>query len=338
MAVLSCNTSSSAPIASMGQIRRIASTNNRPQNTLAIARVPLFSSVCIRLSGMREIQAVPAWRRHRFESHCITSASDGDSSKSESTPALDGESSIPETTPASDGESSIAESTPASDGDSSIAKSKPAIDGDSSIAESMPNFDDSVAKSNETMIIITPNPGDMSITESKPASERDISIVNPSVVTGYQDVAGFAMTVVTGFYEAINRKDMNALSDLIADGCILNDLSFPKAFEGKQPVLQFMKDLMDAMGKGMVFVIDGMSEGDAFTVGVMWHLEWKGKPFPFTRGCSFFQCEKQGRRLLIRGVQDFIESPVKPGELVLRLLGSITSMFDQFPLLAKSIL
>eukprot|EP01018_Ginkgo_biloba_P020877 Gb_41143 [translate_table: standard] len=124
----------------------------------------------------------------------------------------------------------------------------------------------------------------MSITESKPTSERDISIVNPSVVTGYQDVAGSAMTVVTGFYEAINRKDMNVLSDLIADGCILNDLSFPKAFEGRQ----FMKDFMDAMGKGMVFVIDGMREGDAFIVGVMWHLGRQVLPGPSVCQCLPF--------------------------------------------------
>eukprot|EP01018_Ginkgo_biloba_P040467 Gb_07056 [translate_table: standard] len=219
MAVLSCNASSFAPIASMGQIRRIASTNNRPQSTLAIARVPFSSSGCIRLSGMREIQAVPAWRQHRFESHCIPSASDGDIS---------------------------------------IAKS----------------------------------------TTESPYEE-------------HQDVAGSAMTVVTGFYEAINRKDMNALSDLVADGC-----TFPEAFEGRKPVLQFMKDLMDAMGKGMVFVIDGINEGDAFTVEVMWHLKLEGKPFPFTKGCSVFQCEKQGERLLIRDVKDFIESLVGGLDLV----------------------
>jgi len=147
-----------------------------------------------------------------------------------------------------------------------------------------------------------------------------------------------AMPVVTEFFVAINKKDVDALSDIISDKCIFHDLCFPKAFEGKQAVLQYAKDLMEAMGKGMLFVIDGTSEGDDLTVSVLWHLEWEGHIFPFTKGCCLFNCERKGDRLFIRHVHDFLESPIKLGELILRLLKTITSFFEQFPSVIKRII
>jgi hypothetical protein len=70
-------------------------------------------------------------------------------------------------------------------------------------------------------------------------------------------------------------------------------------------------------------------------------VEWKNSQIPFTRGCSFFECSKQEERIIIkystktntlslsiapfshklvflcRKAQIVIESPVKPGGLVL---------------------
>ncbi|KAH9326691.1 hypothetical protein KI387_006869, partial [Taxus chinensis] len=62
---------------------------------------------------------------------------------------------------------------------------------------------------------------------------------------------------------------------------------------------------------------------------------WEGRPLAFTRGCSFYHCEKQGERLLIRHVQDFIEPPIKPGEATLRLLKTVSFLLEHFPMVSQ---
>jgi ketosteroid isomerase-like protein len=147
-----------------------------------------------------------------------------------------------------------------------------------------------------------------------------------------------AMPLVMDFYAAINKRDPKALSDILSDKCLFHDSAFPNGFEGKVAVLGYIKDLMDALGKEMQFKIDGISEGDDLTVAVLWHLEWDGRKFPFSKGCGIFNCEKEGERLLIRMMHHFMETPLKPGELILKLLKTITSLFEQFPLVAKKFL
>lgn len=147
-----------------------------------------------------------------------------------------------------------------------------------------------------------------------------------------------AMPVVMDFYAAINRRDPKALFDIMSDKCLFHDSAFPNGFEGKVAVLGYINDLMEALGKDMQFKIDGISEGDDLTVAVLWHLEWQGRKFPFSKGAGIFYCEIEKDKILIRLVHDFMETPLKPGELILKLLKTITSLFEQFPLVAKSII
>ncbi|MED6181421.1 hypothetical protein PIB30_019135 [Stylosanthes scabra] len=82
-----------------------------------------------------------------------------------------------------------------------------------------------------------------------------------------------AADVVRNFYGGINARDLDSVEDLIALNCVYEDLVFPRPFLGRK------------------FVIDDLSANDHSSVGVTWHLEWKGKPFPFSRGCSFYRLE-----------------------------------------------
>ncbi|KAG9156814.1 hypothetical protein Leryth_019509 [Lithospermum erythrorhizon] len=59
------------------------------------------------------------------------------------------------------------------------------------------------------------------------------------------------------------------------------DLIFPQPFVGRK--FTIYTDLQ--------FAIDDISEEDTLAVGVSWHLEWKGKTFPFSKGCSFYRLE-----------------------------------------------
>ncbi|XP_042496230.1 uncharacterized protein LOC122075310 [Macadamia integrifolia] len=133
------------------------------------------------------------------------------------------------------------------------------------------------------------------------------------------------------FYSCINSKDLKELSELISNDCFLEDYSFIKAFEGKEEVMCFFEQLMESTGSNVKFSIERICEGDKLTVWTTWHLEWKEKQIPFTRGCSFYECTENEQRLMIKKARVMIESPIKPGALVLTLLKMVTRIFDEFP-------
>lgn len=86
-----------------------------------------------------------------------------------------------------------------------------------------------------------------------------------------------------------------------------------------QDILLFFKKFNDSISKDLQFVIDDISTEDSSALGVLWHLgnvtlsyaafvlpfifgfwcgsdyclkfitEWKGKEFPFSKGCSFYR-------------------------------------------------
>lgn len=95
--------------------------------------------------------------------------------------------------------------------------------------------------------------------------------------------------------------------------------------------MEFFSQLIASMGPNIEFKIGLVSEGDDFTTGVNWHLEWNKKQIPFTKGCSFYECSTEGMKLVIKRARVITESPMKPGRSVLVLLKFLTSLFDTFP-------
>ncbi|KAK2967702.1 hypothetical protein RJ640_027742 [Escallonia rubra] len=100
-----------------------------------------------------------------------------------------------------------------------------------------------------------------------------------------------ASNVVRKFYDGINGRNLAAVEDLIADDCIYEDLVFPRPFVGRKAILEFFQKFVDSISADLQFVIDDISDEDTTAVGVTWHLELRGKPFPFSKGCSFYRCE-----------------------------------------------
>ncbi|XP_059633127.1 uncharacterized protein LOC132275933 isoform X3 [Cornus florida] len=98
-----------------------------------------------------------------------------------------------------------------------------------------------------------------------------------------------ASDVVKNFYRGINGHDLASVEDLIAHNCVYEDLIFPQPFVGRKAILDFFNKFIDSISSDLQFVIDDLSNEDTSAVGVKWHLEWKGKPFPFSRGCSFYR-------------------------------------------------
>uniref|UniRef100_A0A7N0U7B7 SnoaL-like domain-containing protein n=1 Tax=Kalanchoe fedtschenkoi TaxID=63787 RepID=A0A7N0U7B7_KALFE len=124
--------------------------------------------------------------------------------------------------------------------------------------------------------------------------------------------------VVRQFYSGVNNRNLSSVVDLIARDCVYEDLVFPKPFVGREAILEFFDKFMNTISKDLQFAIDDISEEDSSAIGVTWHLEWKGKEFPFSKGCSFYRLDViDGKRQIIYG-RDVVEPFIKPGDAALR--------------------
>ncbi|KAG0447018.1 hypothetical protein HPP92_028531 [Vanilla planifolia] len=139
--------------------------------------------------------------------------------------------------------------------------------------------------------------------------------------------------LVQDFYDRLNKKDIGKLDELMDSNCLFEDMAFPRPFQKEEAHL-FLKQLSTAMGQNVKFCIDDVYEEGKTNAGVRWHLEWKKRAIPLTKGCSFFYCSENADRLLIKKACVFIEPSVKPGAVVLEILKNITSFFDKYPKLA----
>ncbi|KAL8053906.1 hypothetical protein ABFX02_05G103400 [Erythranthe guttata] len=136
---------------------------------------------------------------------------------------------------------------------------------------------------------------------------------------------------VTQFYSAINDKNLKKLDSLIAEDCLYEDYSFPKPFRGKKEVLRFLEQLTTSMGHNMKFHVNHICEGNDYTAGVNWHLDWNKIQVPFTRGCSYYSLLVKGDQLVIGKAQVLIESPIKLGVVALTIFKIVSTLFDAFP-------
>ncbi|BBH03390.1 Nuclear transport factor 2 family protein, partial [Prunus dulcis] len=81
------------------------------------------------------------------------------------------------------------------------------------------------------------------------------------------------------------------------------------------------------MGQNVKFCIQHVCEGDELIGAANWHMEWKDKQIPYTRGCSFFEFSQKGEKIILKKAQIVIESPIKPGTVVLH---DITSRYVSY--------
>ncbi|XP_024024368.1 uncharacterized protein LOC21396376, partial [Morus notabilis] len=143
-----------------------------------------------------------------------------------------------------------------------------------------------------------------------------------------------AADVVRKFYAGINGRDLPSVENLISQNCVYEDLVFARPFVGRKEILEFFENFADVVSKDLQFVIDKISTEDSSAVGVTWHLEWKGKPFPFSKGCSFYQLEVVNGKRQIIYARDSVEPAIKPGKTALVIIRGVTWLLEQFPQLA----
>ncbi|GKU99627.1 hypothetical protein SLE2022_334000 [Rubroshorea leprosula] len=163
------------------------------------------------------------------------------------------------------------------------------------------------------------------------SSGNQTTVVVPS--QDVEETMESAADVVRSFYRGVNDHDLASVENLIAEKCVYEDLIFPAPFVGRKAILEFFKKF-DSISTELKFVIDDISSQDSSAVGVTWHLEWKGRSFPFSKGCSFYRLEViDGKRQIIYG-RDAVEPAIKPGEAALVAIRGVTWLLQQFPQLA----
>ncbi|KAM3681615.1 hypothetical protein ACJW31_12G011000 [Castanea mollissima] len=161
------------------------------------------------------------------------------------------------------------------------------------------------------------------------------TITNVNVVDDDEDVVvESAEEVVRKFYDGINSRDLASVEDLIASNCVYEDLIFATPFVGRKEILQFFKKFTDSISIDLQFVIDDLSTEDSSAVGVTWHLDWRKRPFPFSKGCSFYRLEVVNKKRQIIYGRDVVEPAIKPGEAALVVIRGVTWLLQQFPQLA----
>ena len=133
-----------------------------------------------------------------------------------------------------------------------------------------------------------------------------------------------AHTVVQAVYDAINRRNVAEAIAHVDENCVYEDLNFPTPFKGKAAVKELFTESCNGIPDDLLFVIDDITTGDAQSVGVLWHVELGGIPFPNGRGVSFCKISETTGKLIF--ARDLVEPPFKPGHISFFIIRLVTPL------------
>ncbi|MEM9218072.1 MAG: nuclear transport factor 2 family protein [Cyanobacteria bacterium P01_F01_bin.150] len=137
-----------------------------------------------------------------------------------------------------------------------------------------------------------------------------------------------AHTVVQSIYDAINRRDIAGAIAHVDEDCLYEDLNFPSPFKGKAAVEELFTKSCSGIPDDLLFIIDDITTGDAQSVGILWHVELGGIPFPNGRGASFCKISDTTGKLIF--ARDLVEPPFKPGHISFFLIRLVTPIVRRF--------
>ncbi|KAL5097485.1 hypothetical protein RYX36_001812 [Vicia faba] len=109
---------------------------------------------------------------------------------------------------------------------------------------------------------------------------------------GGEDDDDEALDAVMKLYSSFKNKNMQELSDILADECrcVCNFFSFFQTFQGKSQVLEFFSNMIRLFGDNIQIVVKP-SLHDGMNVGVHWKFEWNTIHVPLGKGFSFHICQ-----------------------------------------------
>jgi len=138
---------------------------------------------------------------------------------------------------------------------------------------------------------------------------------------------GRAVTSIRKYFDAWNKRDMDAACECFAEECVYDDTQYAGSFTGKAALKQHLFRVADALPSSFAFCIDEVADGGD-TVGVQWHVENDGQPLPFTRGCSMYRADPS-TGLLVSGFDVPEPAPFKPGSASLTLLSVASKLIAE---------
>lgn len=137
-----------------------------------------------------------------------------------------------------------------------------------------------------------------------------------------------ARDTVREYYDACGRGDLEGSLNCFAEDVLIEDMIYQRPFRGKREFGPYLEKVIDALPRDMEFVIDDMTGGQDGAVGLVWHVEIQGKPFPFSRGCSFYRCNQEGK--IVYG-RDIPEPSSKPGGIALFIIKLVAPIIRRLP-------
>jgi len=132
---------------------------------------------------------------------------------------------------------------------------------------------------------------------------------------------------VERYFEAWNKRDMDAACKEFADDCVYEDTQYAGAFTGKVALEKHLYKVADALPPTFRFCIDEIADAGNL-VGVQWHVENDGVPLPFTRGCSMYKVDP-GTGKLLSGFDVPEPAPFKPGSASLSILSLASKLIAE---------
>eukprot|EP00892_Ulva_mutabilis_P002655 jgi/Ulvmu1/12390/UM009_0036.1 len=158
-------------------------------------------------------------------------------------------------------------------------------------------------------------PSATSTAPAPPAAEKPVPDSQPDACP--------AVTSVLAFYEAFNRGELDTMADRFSEDAVYHDAIYLEPLFGRDAIAAYFKKFQEGSSSvtGLKFVIVEIT-GSGNQCGVLWHTELDGELFPFSRGCSFYTVDAEGK---IAWGRDCVEaSPPKPGDATIALLGVLT--------------
>ena len=132
-----------------------------------------------------------------------------------------------------------------------------------------------------------------------------------------------AVHKIRAIYAAINQRDVHRAIELIDQHCCYEDLNFSATFMGKAAVEGLFTESCESVPADLQFVIDDLA-GDESAVGVTWHVELNGLPFPNGRGVSFYRFSAETGKLVF--ARDCVEPAIKPGKTAFAIIRWVTPL------------
>ncbi|MEB3232919.1 MAG: nuclear transport factor 2 family protein, partial [Leptolyngbyaceae bacterium] len=139
---------------------------------------------------------------------------------------------------------------------------------------------------------------------------------------------GAAHHIVEAMYAAINRRDIDAAMAYIDPNCVYQDFNFSQPFIGRAAVRDLFTESCNGLPNDLLFVIDDISTGEGQAVGIIWHVELDGIPFPNGRGASFYRLSDTTGQIVL--ARDVVEPPLKPGHAAFFLIRLVTPLVRRF--------